>query len=148
MKKISLISLFICVVLTMSGQQQDMSHFFKQMPDSLMPYLTTNNRLDMIDFREAGMKAEVCNLLDGQSEMTYLSEDSLCIRMSDALQVEMKLMPGDSLVICVLKTYIHEKSQKEKVMSHYSPDWQLINSYIELSSLLKRDEELFNNKEN
>ena len=148
MKKISLISLFICVVLTMSGQQQKMSHFFKQMPDSLMPYLTTNNRLDMIGFREAGMKAEVTNLLEGQSEMTYLNEDSLCIRMSDALQVEMKLMSCDSLVVCVRKTYIHEKSQAEKIVSYYSLDWQLIKSYIGLSSLLKRDDELFDNKEN
>ena len=102
----------------------------------------------MIDFREAGMKAEVTNLLEGQSEMTYLNEDSLCIRMSDALQVEMKLMSCDSLVVCVRKTYIHEKSQAEKIVSYYSLDWQLIKSYIELSSLLKRDDELFDNKEN
>ncbi|MBR6998224.1 MAG: DUF3256 family protein, partial [Prevotella sp.] len=42
-----------------------MADLFKAMPDSLMPYLTKNNRLDMIDFMEANMKAEITNQLEG-----------------------------------------------------------------------------------
>ena len=87
MKKLPILML-CCVALPSWGQQLRMADVFKQMPDSLMPYLSTNNRLDMIDFMDAHMKAEVTNLLDGKSEMTALADDSLTIQLSAALKAE------------------------------------------------------------
>ena len=46
-----------------AAQTVTMAEVFKQMPDSLMPYITHNDRLDMIDYLDAGMKAEVTNRL-------------------------------------------------------------------------------------
>lgn len=101
----------------------------------------------MIDFREAGMKAEVNNLLEGISTMTYLSDDSLCVKMSDALRIDMKLIvKGDNLLVRVQKTYNYNKCQTEEIVSLYTPDWQLVDTLTKSSFLLKRDEELF--KEN
>ena len=40
-----------------SAQDLMIRDVFKQMPDSLMPYLSQNNRLDFIDFLDANMKA-------------------------------------------------------------------------------------------
>ena len=55
-----LLLLSMMLMLTDSAFAQiTMSEALKSMPDSLMPYLTHNNRLDCIDFREANMKAEV-----------------------------------------------------------------------------------------
>ena len=53
-------SLLFALLLTLANgafAQTKMSEALKSMPDSLMPYLTHNNRLDCIDFREANMKA-------------------------------------------------------------------------------------------
>ena len=46
----------------------------------------------MVDFLDAKMKAEVSNLLDGDSEMTYMSADSLSVRLSSALRVDFFLV--------------------------------------------------------
>ena len=57
-----------------SSAQTPMSQVLKQMPDSLVPYLSENNKLDMIDFLDSKMKAEVHNLLDGKTELITLTE--------------------------------------------------------------------------
>ena len=92
MKKNILVLLVLCFSLSSHAQEKTMSELFKAMPDSILPYLSENNRLDMIDFMEAKMKAEVTNLLDGKSEMTALTHDSLSITMNDVLTIDMHLM--------------------------------------------------------
>ena len=91
MKKVLLVLLTLCFSMGSRAQEKTMAELFKVMPDSLLPYLTTNNRLDMLDFMEANMKAEVTNLLDGKSEMTALAPDSLSIRMNSVLRIDMKV---------------------------------------------------------
>ena len=109
---------------------QSLKEVFKQMPDSLMPYLTQNNRLDFIDFMESNMKAEVSNLTGGTSEMTALTDDSLSIRMSEALRVDMLLLdldePVDSIrqVIVYVETFLADSVYGESVCKTYSVDWQ------------------------
>ena len=51
-----------------------MRDVFKQMPDSLIPYLSSNNRLDFIDFIDSKMDAEVANSLGGKSRMQKLTD--------------------------------------------------------------------------
>ena len=131
-----------------SSQDKTIAELFKAAPDSLFPYLSTNNRLDMIDFMEANMKAEVTNLLDGKSEMTALTSDSLSIRMNDVLRIDMKVEqvaePVDSSlqVIRVVRTYTLNEKQTERLVDVYSVLWRRISSKVSFSSLLKRDEEL------
>ena len=126
-----------------------MSSLFKEMPDSLMPYLSRNNRLDMVDFMEANMKAEVTNLLEGKSCMTALTSDSLSIRMNDVLQVEIRLFPSDEVadsskqMIRVRRIYTINKNQTASIVDIYDAAWQLLRSYVEQSALLKREESLF-----
>ena len=154
---------FICYMLFSptgaqnGAQTPTIGELFKQMPDSLMPYLTKNNRLDMMDFMDAHMKAEVTNQLDGKSEMTALTADSLTIQMSDALQVDMKLVAGndsrvasmlqegyDSLVVCVQNTYKISERQIEKTIRLFSTTWRPLSlPQTVCSTLLKRDDDLF-----
>ena len=115
---------------------QSLKEVFKQMPDSLMPYLTQNNRLDFIDFMESNMKAEVSNLTGGTSEMTALTDDSLSIRMSEALRVDMLLLdldePVDSIrqVIVFVETFLADSVYGESVCKTYSVDWQPVKNDI------------------
>lgn len=131
------------------AQEPTVASLFREMPDSLMPYLTKNNRLDMLDFMEARMKAEVTNLFDAKSEMTALSADSLSIRMSDVLTVDMHIArvaePIDSSNVTILlrRTYRINESQAECVVDVYTSAWRHLSSRLESSSLLKRDDEIF-----
>ena len=146
MKKIYIAFLLVCVPFCVNAQELTMAALFKEMPDSLMPYLSRNNRLDMIDFMEANMKAEVTNLLDGRSCMTAMSADSLSIRLSDVLQVEMKLLPAEEQAdsswqqIRVRRLYTINENQTTCIVKIYNVAWKLLRSYIEHSTLLNRDE--------
>ena len=149
MKKILFILLLGCVPFAGYAQEPTMAALFKEMPDSLMPYLTKNNRLDLLDFMEAGMKAEVSNRLEGRSAMTFLSADSLFLQLSDVLTVSMKLLqasePVDSsrVLIRVRRTYVVNEKQAESIEDVYTSAWRGLRSQVVSSSLLKRDETLF-----
>ena len=62
--------LLLYITSVCSAQGLALRDAFRQMPDSVMPTLTQNNRLDCLDFLDAGMKAEVRNRLGGTSVMT------------------------------------------------------------------------------
>lgn len=143
MKRLTIVLLIACAPLMCKGQDLSMATLFKAMPDSLFPYLSKNNRLDLVDFREAGMKAEVTNLLDGRSEMTFLSSDSLSLQISNVLRLDMKLEPiaqptdSNKVAIHVWRTYQLNDKQTERVADVYSAAWQFIRSEVERSSLLR-----------
>jgi len=149
MKKKWIVFLLVCVPLCLHAQEPTMASFFKQMPDSLMPYLSKNNRLDMVDFMEANMKAEVTNLLEGKSCMTALTSDSLSIRMNDVLQVNMRLLPphaaadSSKQMIRVRRIYTIKENQTMSIVNVYDTAWKLLHSYVEQSALLEREESLF-----
>ena len=139
-----------------------MREVFKQMPDSLLPYLSENNRLDFIDFIDSKMKAEVKNRLGGTSEMTVLTDSTLSIRMSEALQIDMLLLrtvetadAGSSEIICLIETFGADSLSLESTVRFFTSSWQLLNeppsisvsdqntiSSKKVQTILKRDDEI------
>ena len=91
--------LLICLALVggcllpVTAQIKTAREAFSQMPDSILPYLTTNNRLDMLDFKDSNMRAVVQNKLGGNSELLTLADDSLTLQLSDALYLTMRVIP-------------------------------------------------------
>ena len=165
--------LWACLVIIISNfsflipnlSAQTLKDVFKQMPDSLMPYLSANNRLDFIDFMDSNMKAEVTNQTGGTSEMTALTDDSLSIRMSDALRVDMLLFdldePVDTIrqVIVFVETFLSDSIYGESVSKTFSLDWQPVTRDIpfneaqrkrleplNLQNILKWSEDKLNNR--
>ena len=104
MKRI-IVALIMSVVLV-SAKSADIKNLFVEMPDSIMPLLVKNNRLDMLDYMDIGMSAKVKNKLGGESEMTLLKDDMISISMTDVTEYDIKLFYGkDSLVtIAVIET--------------------------------------------
>lgn len=112
---------------------------FKQMPNSFIPSLSENNRLDMIDFMDSKLKAEVDNLLGGKSEMTALTDDSISIKVSDALHMTIMLLaqqqPKDSIhqVVCVAQTFGTDSMSLSTKVDFYTDRWVKLDSAPELS---------------
>ena len=145
-----------------SAQDLMIRDVFKQMPDSLLPYLSENNRLDFIDFIDSKMKAEVKNRLGGTSEMTVLTDSTLSIRMSEALQIDMLLLrtvetadAGSSEIICLIETFGADSLSLESTVRFFTSSWQLLNeppsisvsdqntiSSKKVQTILKRDDEI------
>ena len=159
------IGLWLLALSSASAQDIKIADVFRQMPDSLMPYLTENNRLDFIDFLDSNMKAEVRNRLGGTSEMTQLADDSLSIRMSDSSRCDMFLMtldePIDTItqVVVVIETFTVDSIYGDSSVKYYTPDWHRLSQQPPLNeaqekkiqrntlqNLLKREEDLLNKR--
>ena len=103
--------LLCCTYSMLAGATINMRDIIKSLPDSIIPLLSENNRLDMIDFMDSGMKAEVTNVLNGKCSMLTLSDQYTKIQLTESSVVEMILletqMPVDSVnqVLCVVKTF-------------------------------------------
>ena len=139
-----LLSLLVCIASVSSAQEPILRDVFRQMPDSLMPTLSGNNRLDFIDFLDSNMKAAVRNQLGGMSEMTILTDDSLSIRVSEALRVDMLLLkldePMDTIqqVVVFAESFLTDSVYGETTVKFYTPDWQPITRNIPWNEIQKK----------
>ena len=129
----TLLTVILSCGMTITCHAHDkISDLFREMPDSLLPVLSENNRLDMIDFMESKMKAEVTNRLGGRSEMTMLTDDSLRVKVSDAQTITLFFIcPLDSVesankIICFIRTYGTDESKLQSVTSFYTTQWNKI----------------------
>ena len=153
--------LLLLASLTVRAGELKIQDVFKQMPNSVLPTLSENNRLDMLDFMASKMKAEVTNRLGGKSEMTVLTDTTLTIRMSEALKVDMLLLESgssassDKEIICLIETFGRDSLSLESTVRYYTTSWQPIPQTPQLSvsnqntisskkvqTILKRDEEI------
>lgn len=108
--------------------------FFAEMPDTIIPHLTRNDRLDLMDFMDSNMKAEVTNALGGKSLMTKFTADSISIQLNDVSKVDLYLLqlpavaPIDSCdhAIMVVRTIGLEQEYAETEMEFYSCSWRLL----------------------
>ena len=93
MKKLILSCIVALAAVTSSATDTySLRVLFKQMPDSVIPYLSTNNRLDFLDFMDSQMKAEVTNNFGGKSQMTLLTDTLITIRLNEACTVDLLLL--------------------------------------------------------
>lgn len=126
MKRI-IVALMMSVVLV-SAKSADIKNLFVEMPDSIMPLLVKNNRLDMLDYMDIGMSAKVKNKLGGESEMTLLKDDMISISMTDVTEYDIKLFYGkDSLVtIAVIETV--KGGYSDSNISFYNTKWEKLST--------------------
>ena len=136
MRKITL--LLLAMICLDSFAQTTMRDVLKEMPDSVVPYLSENNLLDMIDFSDTNMDAVITNSLGGRSQMNKLTDDFVSIRLSESSDLAMCLLnvdtPVDSAlqIVCVVTTY--GTDIRESTIGFYSLKWKPlpISDYIEL----------------
>ena len=107
---------------------QTMRDVIKQMPDSIVPYLKQNARLDFIDFIDSGMKAEVSNELGGKSQLTELTDDYASFTLNTASQIQLRLLDVKETIddahqiICMVRTFGDDV--RESTIGFYSVNWR------------------------
>ncbi len=120
----------VCCLLAMTDgmAQLKIRDLLKVMPDTLAPYLTENNRLDLIDFCEAGMNSEVSNSLGGKTSLNLLTDDHALLTLTASSQLDLRLLPfseemdSTRQVICVVNSYGNDI--RESVISFYDVQWK------------------------
>lgn len=142
MKRHILLCLVLTLSIAMSAKPKLMRDVFKSMPDSLTPYLSHNNKLDMIDYIDSHMRAEVKNNLDGKTVLNQLTDDYLSLQLNDVSKLELLLLPLDKQVrrvapsdssaesytqiICMVQTV--GKSIRNSSVRFFTPNWQQLDS--------------------
>ncbi|MBQ0050407.1 MAG: DUF3256 family protein [Bacteroidales bacterium] len=105
-----------------------MRDLFASMPDSLLPLLSTNNRLDCLDFIENNMEAKVRNLVDDFSELKRLTSDYLLLEQSQQSRVEMKMIASsDSTAHIVVSATVFGPVADSEVRI-YDERWRLLSA--------------------
>ena len=97
MKRLIFFILHFSFFITCAAAQPMMRDVFAAMPDSVLPLVTKNNRLDCIDFIENNMEARVRNKMGEYVTLEALTADYARFRTSDLAILEMKLLPLDSI---------------------------------------------------
>lgn len=121
--------LFVAMMST-AHARTPMRQWLTAMPDSVMPLLTKNNRLDFIDFWESNMEAVVTNRLEGRSRMDTLTEDYLLINYTRSCDVAMKLFSVNDTtdVLCMVTTM--RTAVPDSRVAFYDEAWQLLPSEL------------------
>lgn len=120
--------LIIACSAACNAQALMMRDVFKSMPDSVVPYLSENNRLDLMDFWDSGMPAEVKNAFDGKTVLKKMTADYLRLQMNDAALIEMRLLHSERVmpdstnqIVCVVRTFGANKRQS--MLDFYTSKW-------------------------
>lgn len=128
--RLSLLAICLTITTITSAQDLLMRDVFSSMPDTIFTYLTRNNRLDMIDFSESNMKAEIDNSLGGKSRLDTLTSNYLHLTLNESAIVEMKLLKSNRLlddttktIVCMATTY----SNSETCIEFYTSKWHSIS---------------------
>ena len=118
---------FLLALASGISAQLRMRDIFAQLPDSVLPLTTRNNRLDCIDFIENGMEARVKNLFGDQVVLDSLTEDFMVLRTSEASCVEMKLFAeGTDTLICVNRIYMGPVADSE--VKVFDTSWSFVRT--------------------
>ena len=124
MKQKLYIFLLFCLSTTTLMARTPIRQWFATMPDSVMPLLTKNDRLDFIDFIDSRMDAVVTNRLDGKSRMTQLTNDYLHIEHTKANDITMKLLPVNDTtdILCMVTTM--NTTVRDSRIAFFAEGWQ------------------------
>lgn len=96
---------------------------FNDAPQSVFPLLDKNTRLDMLDYFKADLQHESVNALDGGSKITSLEPASLSIKMTDASNVQLFVVPAaNDTIIGVITTVLTPVADSS--MKLYTRQWK------------------------
>lgn len=140
---LSFILLFIAIMNNLSAKS--MKDLWLTMPDSIIPYLSINERLQLIDYNNLYVKATITNKLHGGCRMDILTSNYMHVHLTPSSSIEMRLLPyakSDS-ILCMVKTYGEES--KESQIFFYDQNWDLLPIQIAVPAVHDKPKPLTNN---
>ena len=95
-----------CLLMGVSGllQAQNIETLFAKMPSSILPGISAETRMDLIDFYKNGKAAVMPAVFGGKVELKVLANDYLLLKTSMNAAIQLKLlrqMDGSSVIVFV-----------------------------------------------
>ena len=115
---------------------QTMPNLLRTMPDSIIPLLSHNDRLDFLDYAAAGTNAELTNRLSGKSKLLTLTDDFAHWQLTTHSDLQLKLLPHDNgHIVCLVSTVVVD-SLPDSHLRFYTTDWEPLPASTCVSSSL------------
>jgi hypothetical protein len=114
----------LSIIATVAVQGRSMTDIWNAMPDSIIPYLDKNHRLEMTEFIKMGLSGDVDNQLGGKSDMDTLTADYIHVVLNEAAEMHLRRLPmpeGDS-ILCMVRSW--KGPAEESQIYFFSQDWQ------------------------
>lgn len=127
-----LLSFFMATAATASlhADGLKMKDVFSRTPETVLPLLTTNNKLDCIDFIENDMEAKVRNKVDEYAELKQLTSDYLLMQTSTKSHTEMRLLEANDSTFTVLVLHTCKGPVADTEAAVYNERWERLDSTI------------------
>lgn len=128
MKRVVLFAVSCVLTLGLAAQTISLKDVFIVMPDSILPLLSKNDRMDLMDYHESGIVPRTANRLGGVSEMTYFGSDRLTVQTTSESVFEMVLLPcrNGSTLVCVINTVL--AGYADSRIDFYNVYWDRIDA--------------------
>lgn len=122
----TILSIAFCILSTIRISAQTASETFVNMPDTILPYLVTQQRKDLVELKkmEPDSTATINSGL-GNIKLTRLTDSILSLRLSEHNSFELGIISPDTLYI--IKTY--GAPLQESVCTLYSGTWQKLRTF-------------------
>lgn len=124
MNRKKIFTVLCALVVALAVQAKSLRELWVSMPDSLVPVLTQNMRVEFTELQDMKVKAEVTTSLGDTSVMDTLTNDFMQIRLSRVCTLQLKKLPqtgGDS-IICMVRTLA--APEKESEVMFFDQQWQ------------------------
>lgn len=129
MRRMFCMAVFLLSIMIVSAARRPIKEWLVSMPDSVLPLLTKNNRLDFIDFWDCGMDAVVTNRLEGKSRLDTLTDSFLSLGYTASTDVMMRLLPiGDTLQVLCMVTTVKSAVEDSRV-AFYNEKWYPLSAW-------------------
>ena len=122
-------SLAAAVILTatalccLSVKARTVEEAFTSMPNHLVPMLTSNMRLDMVDYYRAGSSRPTRNVLYDSSRVVYADDSRMEVALSPLSRMELALVPvKKDTLLAVIETV--STPAEDSFVNFYTSDWQ------------------------
>lgn len=97
---VTLLVLLAALSMGRQSHAQTVDSAFVAVPDSVLPLLDRNARLDLLDYANAGMEAKVTNLMDGTTWLTEKTDSTVTLQLTPVSQWQLCLVPCSDGGVC------------------------------------------------
>lgn len=125
MKKYLLIIMLCCANISIHAQ--NVAEMWINIPDELTPYLTKNDRKEMIECQAIGVETKVVNKFHGNTDIIELADDRGSFSLSEAKEIMLARLPSeqDSIFLYIETLKLPERHSS---LRFYDRHWKQLDA--------------------
>lgn len=124
MNRKKIFSVLLVLMVAFAAHAKSLRELWVSMPDTLVPALTQNMRVEFAELQDMKVRAEVTTSLGDTSVMDTLTTDFMQVRLNRVCTLQFKILPqtdGDS-IICMVRTLAAPEKESEVML--FDQQWR------------------------